>query len=289
MSDKTRKPEWLRVKIRSGGNLKSVKAILARHRLHTVCTEANCPNRMECFDSRTATFLVLGAVCTRGCTFCDVEGGVPLPPDPREPAAIAAASGELGLRHVVVTSVTRDDLPDGGASHFAAIVHALRNVSTVESIELLIPDLQGSREALRTVMNARPDVLNHNIETVPRLYSTVRPGADYRRSLELLKSVKEMDKTVKSKSGVMVGLGETEEELFRTLGDLRDADCDFLTIGQYLPPSADAYPLDRYVTPEEFEAYRKAALDLGFLEVASGPLVRSSYHALDMVKPAPAE
>ncbi len=286
MNDKRRKPEWLRVKIRSGGNLKSVKAILARHRLHTVCTEANCPNRMECFDSRTATFLVLGAVCTRGCTFCDVAGGVPLPPDPQEPAALAAASGELGLRHVVVTSVTRDDLPDGGASHFAAIVHALRAVPSVESIELLIPDLQGSREALQRVMKARPDVLNHNIETVPRLYSTVRPGADYRRSLELLKSVKEMDSTVKSKSGVMVGLGETEAELLQTLGDLRDADCDFLTIGQYLPPSAEAYPLDRYVTPEEFERYRKAALELGFLEVASGPLVRSSYHALDMVKPS---
>lgn len=283
MNDKSRKPEWLRVKIRSGGNMKSVKAILARHRLHTVCTEANCPNRMECFDSRTATFLVLGAVCTRGCTFCDVAGGVPLPPDPHEPAALAAASGELGLRHVVVTSVTRDDLPDGGASHFAAIVHALRAVPTVESIELLIPDLQGSREALLTVMKARPDVLNHNIETIPRLYSTVRPGADYRRSLELLKSVKEMDKTVKSKSGVMVGLGETEEELLKTLGDLREAECDFLTIGQYLPPSAEAYPLDRYVTPEEFERYREAALELGFLEVASGPLVRSSYHALDMV------
>jgi lipoic acid synthetase len=286
MSNATRKPEWLRVKIRSGGNMKSVKAILARHRLHTVCTEANCPNRMECFDSRTATFLVLGAVCTRGCTFCDVAGGVPLPPDPGEPAALAAASGELGLRHVVVTSVTRDDLPDGGASHFAAIVHALRAVPTVESIELLIPDLQGLQEALRTVMKARPDVLNHNIETIPRLYAAVRPGADYRRSLELLKSVKSMDNTVKSKSGVMVGLGETESELLQTLRDLRDADCDFLTIGQYLPPSAEAYPLDRYVTPEEFERYREAALELGFLEVASGPLVRSSYHALDMVHPS---
>jgi lipoyl synthase len=284
MSGQGRKPEWLRVKIRSGGNVESVKKTLARLNLHTVCTEANCPNRMECFDSKTATFLVLGALCTRGCTFCDVKRGSPLPPDPGEPEAVARAAEELGLRYVVITSVTRDDLPDGGAAHFAGITEALRQVETVEQVELLIPDLQGNMEALKVVLASRPDVLNHNLETVPRLYPAVRPGADYHRSLQLLKRVKSLFPQIKTKSGIMVGLGEEEPELLQSLRDLREAGCDLLTIGQYLPPSPEAYPLSRYVSPEEFDHYRDIALELGFTAVASGPLVRSSYHAREMME-----
>lgn len=282
-----RKPLWLRTPIRVGKNLDDVKKILSRLHLNTVCTAANCPNRMECYGNRTATFLILGDVCTRGCTFCDVPGGKPLPPDQMEPDHLAQAAKELNLAYVVVTSVTRDDLPDGGADYFARVCTLLRQVEGVQAVELLVPDFQGSQEALNRVLESGPDVLNHNIETVPRLYGDVRPGADYRRSLELLSraaawSRLETGGSLKTKSGIMLGLGERDDEVVQVLQDLRESACDFLTIGQYLPPSKESYPLERYVSPEEFDRWKEKALALGFSQVASGPLVRSSYHAAEM-------
>jgi len=278
-----KKPEWLRVPIRSGGNLREVKELLRQLHLHTVCEEANCPNRMECFSSRTATFMILGDVCTRDCRFCNVTHGVPLQVEEDEPCRVAEAVLQLQLRHVVVTSVTRDDLEDGGAEHFAATVDAIRAQDPSVRIEVLIPDFQGSRTALETVVQSVPDIINHNIETIARLYPAVRPQADYRRSLQLLKRVKEYGNGIFTKSGLMVGLGESPAEIDEAMDDLREAGCDFLTIGQYLAPSRGHHPVIEYVHPDQFAAYRRTAYAKGFRFAASAPFVRSSYRAAEML------
>jgi len=253
-----------------------------RGRLHTVCQEAKCPNIWECFSNRTATFLILGDRCTRNCRFCAVANRPIELPDPEEPARVAAAVRDLSLSYVVITSVTRDDLPDGGAGHFAQTIREIR-VNTPEAlIEVLIPDFQGSRDALRIVLEARPDVLNHNIETVPRLYPSVRPGADYTQSLLLLKHVKEINLSTPTKSGLMLGLGEKEAEIEQTLMDLFNAGCRMLTLGQYLQPSKNHLAVARFVRPEEFARWKQSALERGFTDVASGPFVRSSYHAKEL-------
>lgn len=275
------KPDWLRIPVRSGKDLNQVKRTLTRLHLNTVCVEANCPNRMECFSSRTATFMILGSVCTRNCRFCNVTPGGADPVDPDEPARLAEAAKELGLRHVVVTSVTRDDLPDGGAAHFAAVIDRLRESVPEATVEVLIPDFQGDLAALQTVMRARPDIINHNVETVPRLYDEVRPEADYAQSLELLKRVSDSEMGIAAKTGLMVGLGEEREEVLALFDDLIEAGCDFLTVGQYLAPSKAHYPVVEYVKPEVFEEYRKEALKKGFRFVASAPFVRSSYKAAE--------
>jgi lipoic acid synthetase len=250
-----------------------------RGRLHTVCQEAKCPNIWECFSARTATFLILGDRCTRNCGFCAVATGPQGPPDPEEPQRVADAAAAMQLAYVVVTSVTRDDLTDGGACHFAETIGRIRERLPEARIEVLIPDFQGHRHALQRVVQARPDVLNHNIETVARLYPTVRPQAIYARSLELIKRVGVYDPSIPTKSGLMLGLGETEDEIRQSLADLRAAGCRMLTLGQYLQPSKQHLPVNRFVTPEEFDRWKTAAVAMGFTEVASGPFVRSSYHA----------
>jgi lipoic acid synthetase len=279
-----RKPDWLKIRVRGGENLREVNGILSRYALHTVCKEANCPNRMECYANRTATFMILGAVCTRRCSFCNVSHGPPEAVQPDEARRVAGAAEKLGLRYAVITSVTRDDLPDGGASHFARVIRGLKTAIPRILVEALIPDFQGNRDALKTVLDANPDVLNHNIETVPRLYAAVRPQAAYERSLEVLRRVKESAAKIKTKSGLMVGLGETQEELKSVLLDLRRAGCGYLTIGQYLAPSALHYPVAEYIHPEQFAEYKRYALSIGFQNVASGPFVRSSYKAADMAE-----
>jgi lipoic acid synthetase len=274
------KPEWLRIKVQSGGGLAHVRGMLERLSLHTVCEEAGCPNRMECFGRRPATFMILGDRCTRNCTFCAVGKGDPLPVDAEEPRHVASGVKELGLKHAVVTSVTRDDLPDGGASHFAATIREIRLASPGTTIEVLIPDFKGSLPALMRVLEASPDVLNHNIETVPRLYPEVRPMAEYARSLDLLRRAKQKGYAgLFTKSGMMLGLGETRDEVLRSMRDLRDAGCDFLTIGQYLAPSKAHHPVVEYIQPEVFEEYRLIGGEMGFKFVASAPMVRSSYMA----------
>lgn len=275
-----RKPEWLRVKLQGAEKTHEVKEMLTRLSLHTVCQEANCPNLIECFARKTATFMILGSICTRNCTFCNVTKGNTQEVDPAEPANVAKAVTELGLKHAVITSVTRDDLPDGGAGHFAEVIKKLRATEVI--VEVLIPDFQGDREALATVIKAKPHILNHNIETAPRLYPTVRPKANYARSLELLKNSKELDASIFTKSGIMVGLGEQEEEVLAVLRDLRAVDCDLLTIGQYLAPSAKHHEVIEYIHPDLFNKYKEAAYEMGFKYVASAPLVRSSYHAADV-------
>lgn len=279
-----RKPEWLKIRVRAGENNREVRDVLQNLSLHTVCEEANCPNQMECFSRRTATFMILGNVCTRNCTFCNVTKGVPQPVDRNEPLRVARAVKALQLKHVVVTSVTRDDLPDGGAGHFARTVRAVRRLNPEAAIEVLIPDFQGDNGALGLVVEAGPEVINHNVETVPRLYPAVRPRAVYRRSLQVLEAVKKMDPTIKTKSGIMVGLGEEEEEVIAVFADLLAAGCDFLTIGQYLAPSRRHHPVVEYVRPEVFARYREIAEKMGFQQVASSPLVRSSYHAGQMLE-----
>jgi len=273
------RPPWLKVRAPSGGRVMKVTGVLAKHRLVTVCREARCPNVGECWGEGTATVLVLGDTCSRGCSFCSVKDGIPGPPDPSEPGRVAAAAAELGWRHLVVTSVTRDDLPDGGAGHFASVVRELRALSSQPAVELLVPDFAGSREALRTVVEARPDILGHNVETVPRLYPAVRPGASYDRSLELLRRARGIDSTLQLKSGLMVGMGEWQEEVLAVMEDLFRAGCRFVTVGQYLPPSRSHPVVVRYLSVEEFEELGDAALRIGFPRVASGPLVRSSYRA----------
>lgn len=273
------KPDWLKIRVSYSPEINEVSEMLNALNLHTVCQEANCPNVMECFGKRTATFMILGRECTRQCTFCNVSKGSPMEVDEDEPARVAKAAVELGLKHVVVTSVTRDDLADGGAGHFARVIEEIKKASPKTAIEVLIPDFDGDRDALAVVAAAKPQVINHNIETVKRLYPSVRPIADYERSLELIKRVKGLDPSIYSKSGLMVGLGETPEEVEELLRDLRSADCDIVTIGQYLAPSVQHHPVVEYVTPEQFEKYKKAAEEMGFLHVASSPLVRSSYHA----------
>jgi lipoic acid synthetase len=273
----TRKPEWLQKKINPAAHAE-MERLLGDHRLHTVCQEAMCPNISECFRQKQATFLILGRSCTRLCSFCNVTKETPLPADPREPERVAQAIARLGLSHVVVTSPTRDDLPDGGALLYAETVAAIRAASPATRIELLIPDFQGDRTAIGTVIRARPDILGHNVETVPRLYQ-IRTGADYRRSLAVLAAARELDPRLLTKSGIMVGLGETEDEVLAVFADLRRAGCAYLSVGQYLAPSKKHHPVEEFVPPERFEFYRERALALGFAHVESGPYVRSSYHA----------
>jgi lipoyl synthase len=274
-----RKPEWLRIKVQGGQERAAVEALLAKLSLHTVCEEAGCPNMMECFSKSTATFMILGRICSRNCTFCNVEKGNPGLVDANEPDSVAKAVAELKLKHAVITSVTRDDLPDGGAAHFASVIGKVRQYNENVTLEVLIPDFRGNIEALESLIYAKPEVINHNIETVPRLYPAVRPMALYTRSLELLKHVKNTDGDIFTKSGIMVGLGEMEGEVVQVLEDLRSAACDFLTIGQYLAPSRQHLPVVEYIHPDIFDRYKETALRLGFKHVASGPLVRSSYHA----------
>ncbi len=274
-----RKPDWLKRRLPTGEAFNQVRELIEAGRLHTVCQEAKCPNIWECYSHRTATFLIMGERCTRNCRFCSVSPGLPGPLDPGEPGRVAAAVERMELKYVVITSVTRDDLPDGGAAHFAATIGEIRRRLPETQIEVLIPDFQGDAAALATVLRARPNVLNHNIETVPRLYPTVRPQADYRRSLDLLKRSRALAPLIPTKSGLMLGLGERPEELRQTLLDLREAGCRILTLGQYLQPSPEHLPVEAYVPPDDFEKWRKAALEMGFSEVASAPFVRSSYHA----------
>lgn len=274
-----RKPDWLRIKIAGGEEKYNVEALLERLSLHTVCREAHCPNLTECFSRKTATFMILGNVCTRNCTFCNVRQAAPGPVDFGEPGRIAEAARDLGLKYVVITSVTRDDLPDGGAGHFRETIRVIREMNHEVIIEVLIPDFKGDSASLLTIIEAGPAVINHNVETVPRLYPAVRPMALYQRSLALLAEVKTINSRILTKSGIMVGLGETEAEIYSVLEDLRAAGCDLLTIGQYLAPSKQHHPVMEYVHPDVFERYKEIGLKMGFKYIASGPLVRSSYHA----------
>ncbi|NBG89308.1 lipoyl synthase [Isachenkonia alkalipeptolytica] len=278
-----RKPRWLRVNMEDLQKEEAVKRMLKDLSLNTVCQEANCPNRIECFSNKTATFMILGTQCSRNCRFCNVTHEALEPVDPKEPGNMAKATQELGLKHVVVTSVTRDDLPDGGAGHFAKVINAIRAVDKEIAIEVLIPDFQGDFKALKKVTDAQPDIINHNIETIPRMYDKVRPQADYYQSLEVLVNVKKLNPSIFTKSGIMVGLGEFPEEVHQVMMDLRQYQCDFLTVGQYLAPSKAHYPMEEYITPKAFQAYKEKAESLGFSFVASDPLVRSSYKAADML------
>jgi lipoic acid synthetase len=274
------KPEWIRVRLGQGQRFHEIKKILREHRLHTVCEEATCPNIGECFGKGTATFMILGDLCTRRCPFCDVAHGKPLPPDADEPANLARTIAALRLRYVVITSVDRDDLRDGGAQHFADCIRAVRAHSPGTRIEVLVPDFRGRLEpALERLAAAPPDVMNHNLETVPRLYRQARPGADYAHSLTLLAEFKRRFPRIPTKSGLMVGLGETDEEIAEVMRDLRAHSVEMLTIGQYLQPSAHHLPVARYVEPAAFHDYARIARELGFAHAACGPLVRSSYHA----------
>ncbi len=273
------KPPWLRRRFVFNSSTHEVKALLSGLSLHTVCQEAHCPNQSECFGKQTATFMIMGDLCSRNCTFCAVAHGIQQPPDSDEPKRVAEAVSRLGLRYVVLTSVSRDDLADGGASHFGATIRAIRMLGDDILVEVLVPDFQGSIQALTTVLADQPSVLNHNVETVPRLYPTVRPQARYQRSLRLLAEAKRLSPEIPTKSGIMVGLGERPEEVSRLLQDLRNTDCDLVTIGQYLRPSQAHHPVVEYVHPELFHAYQEEAKTLGFLGVAAGPYVRSSYQA----------
>lgn len=280
----TPKPPWLKIRLRAGPTYHGVLRHLQQGRLHTVCQEAHCPNMGECFSKGTATFLILGDRCTRNCGFCAVGQGPEGSPDPGEPQRVAEAALAMGLTYVVITSVTRDDLADGGAGHFAETIREVRKRLPGARVEVLIPDFRGSTEALETVLDARPDVLNHNLETVPRLYPRARPGAEYRRSLDLLSTARSLAPWVITKSGLMLGLGEAGHEVRAVLSDLISAGCVVLTMGQYLQPSRDHLPVERFLPPGEFEAWRGIALNVGFREVASGPLVRSSYHAGELYR-----
>jgi lipoic acid synthetase len=275
------RPEWLKVRIRSGGEFERVNSLIGDLSLNTVCQEARCPNIFECWNEGVATFMILGDVCTRHCGFCAVSKGKPRLLDPDEPRHVGEAVSRLGIKHAVVTSVNRDELPDGGASHFAETIQWIRKLNPGCRVEVLIPDFCGNIDALNTVLAATPDVLNHNTETVPRLYKRVRPDADYRQSMELLAraSARKSEWRFLTKSGLMVGLGETADELIRTFRDIRDTGCEILTVGQYLSPTPKHIPIERYYTPEEFASLRSEALAMGFLYVEAGPLVRSSYHA----------
>ena len=272
------RPDWLKVRAPSGKRVEEMSGTLARLGLRTVCREARCPNVGECWGAGAATVILLGDVCTRGCAFCSVTAGMPDPPDPSEPERVATAAAELSWRHVVVTSVTRDDLPDGGAAHFAAVVRALRREAPGTTVELLVPDFAGNADALRCVVDAAPDILAHNVETVPRLYPVVRKGARYDRSLDLLRRAAGMRPSLLLKSGIMVGFGETEGEVVAVFRDLFAAGCRSLTVGQYLPPSKGHLPLYEYVSPERFDLFAGAARGIGFPHILSGPLVRSSYY-----------
>lgn len=274
-----RKPEWIRARWPGGERFMDVKRLLREHNLHSVCEEARCPNIGECFNSGTATFMILGDICTRACGFCDVTSGKPIGLDLLEPVRLAQSVETLGLDYAVITSVNRDDLEDGGASIFAACIRAIRHRTPSCQVEVLIPDFEGNEAALRTVVEAGPVVLNHNTETVPRLYPRVRPKGRYERSLQLIQRVKTIDPAMATKSGIMVGLGETFEEVMQTMADLREHGCDLLTVGQYLRPSEKHLPVERYWQPDEFTALAEEGNRLGFAHVEAGPLVRSSYHA----------
>ena len=280
MDERTRKPEWLKVRFPGGPNYLRLKSLMREQNLHTVCEEAHCPNMGECWEAGTATFMILGDVCTRACGFCAVTSGRPdAPPDPDEPKRVAFTLAQLGLTHAVVTSVNRDDQPDGGAGIFADTIRWIRRLSPGTSVEVLIPDFLGNWAALETVLAARPAILNHNTESVPRLYRQVRPKGRYERTLELLERAGMHQPRPVTKTGIMLGLGETREEVLEVMRDLRAVECDVLTIGQYLRPTAKHLPLVRYVPPQEFAELREEGLALGFKHVESGPLVRSSYHA----------
>jgi len=274
-----KKPIWIRTKITNTQNYFKTKETINKKKLHTVCQEASCPNISECWSRRHATFMIMGDTCTRACSFCNVKTGKPAFLDPLEPSKIALATKELNLKHVVITSVDRDDLEDGGANHFSKVIIQTRKMNKKTTIEVLTPDFLRKGESYKVVVNANPDVFNHNIETVPRLYREVRPGSRYFASVDLLKSVKKINKKIFTKSGIMLGLGETKNEVLQVMDDLLSANVDFLTIGQYLQPSVKHYPLMRYVHPEEFQQFKELALSKGFLIVASSPLTRSSYHA----------
>lgn len=278
--ERLRKPEWIRIDARSNANVKKVKKQLRDLNLHTVCEEASCPNLAECFSHKTATLMIMGAICTRRCPFCDVAHGRPMQLDPDEPKKVASTISQLGLKYVVITSVDRDDLKDGGAGHFAECVKEARLLDQELKVEILVPDFRGRIDVALEKLSAHiPDVLNHNMETVPALYPQVRPGADYHWSLNLLYQFKRLHPNVDTKSGLMVGLGETKEQIIQVMKDLRANDVDMLTIGQYLQPSKHHLAVERYVTPEEFKEYEEIGYQLGFKNVASGPMVRSSYHA----------
>ncbi len=276
------KPPWLKRRLPTGPDYERVKAFISKGGLHTVCQEAKCPNIWECFSKHTATFMIMGSHCTRSCRFCAIDHGPTALPDPEEPSKVAKAARKMGLNYVVITSVTRDDLTDGGSSFFAQTIQEVRKQIPSAIVEVLIPDFQGNADALEVVLKARPDVLNHNIETVPRLYPSVRPEANYSRSLKLLKQARQYDQSVATKSGLMLGLGELPVEISRTLEDLFKADCRILTLGQYLQPTKQHLEVERFVPPEEFDNWRKTALEIGFSRVAGGPFVRSSYHAKEL-------
>ncbi|MBU5257342.1 lipoyl synthase [Tissierella praeacuta] len=276
-----RKPEWIRVKMQGGDVSNKVDALLSDLSLNTVCDEANCPNRMECFARGTATFMILGRNCTRNCTFCNVTREMPDEVNPKEPENVAKAVDKLGLKHAVITSVTRDDLKDQGANQFAKVVEEIRKTNPNVTIELLIPDMQGNEELIDIIINAEPNILNHNVETVPELYDEVRPMAIFERSIELLNYVKKKKPDMKTKSGIMLGLGETKEQVIDVFKRLREVDCDMLTLGQYLQPTTKHIPVVEYITPQQFDEYKEIALSMGFKRVASAPLVRSSYYAED--------
>ncbi len=274
------KPKWIKVRLSSDEKFKTVKAILREKKLHTVCEEASCPNIGECFGNGTATFMILGDLCTRRCPFCDVAHGRPMAPDLHEPKNLAKAVADLDLKYVVVTSVDRDDLKDGGAEHFKNCINAIRKTSPNTKIEILTPDFRGRlTRALENLKTGLPDVMNHNLETVPRLYKEARPGASYENSLSLLEQFKQLFPNIKTKSGLMVGLGEKDEEIYEVMQDLKSSNVDLLTIGQYLRPTEGHLPVRRYVSPSTFLQYEKLGKQMGFSHVASGPLVRSSYHA----------
>jgi lipoic acid synthetase len=274
-----KKPNWIRTKILDTQNYFKTKEIINKKKLHTVCQEASCPNISECWSKKHATFMIMGDICTRACSFCNVKTGKPTFLDPLEPLKIAQATKDLNLKHVVITSVDRDDLDDGGASHFSEVIKETRKINNNTTIEILAPDFLRKGEAYKKVITAKPDVFNHNIETVPSLYRGVRPGSRYFSSVNLLKVAKEISKTIFTKSGIMLGLGEIKDEVLQVMDDLLIANVDFLTIGQYLQPTAKHYPLKRYVHPDEFKEFKEIALSKGFLIVSSSPLTRSSYHA----------
>jgi lipoyl synthase len=281
-------PDWIKVRAPVSPEYFRTRAILGELKLHSVCQEACCPNIGECFSHHTATFMLMGDVCTRNCPYCAVAHGKVRPLDPDEPRRIAEAVAKLGLQHVVVTSVDRDDLPDGGAAHFAATARAIKQALPAARVEVLVPDFQGSLASVETVVASPVDVYNHNVETVPRLYRKARPGGQYRRSLEVLRhakvSTRSDQRSLLTKTGIMLGLGEERDELLEVMRDLREIDCDILTLGQYLRPSKEHLPVERYVTPLEFADLKRAGMELGFRHVESGPLVRSSYHAWEHVR-----
>jgi lipoic acid synthetase len=282
-SPRPRRPDWLRAKAPTGENYEDLRHLMREKRLHTVCEEARCPNIGECWNHRTATFLLLGEVCTRGCRYCAIAKGKPAPIDEQEPDRIAEAVAYLQLKHAVLTSVNRDDQPDGGAHIFAESIRKIRERLPECKIEVLTPDFEGNLDALKIVLDARPDVFNHNIETVPRLFRRFRPKASYHQSLELLAHARRLQPDIVTKSGIMVGAGEENHEVIAVMNDLRAADVDVMTIGQYLAPTSSHWPIDRYVTPTEFLMFKQEALQRGFKHVESGPLVRSSYHAHEHV------